>query len=136
MSVCNVQTENRFEIKSHEQVEDVPYQLHRPWGIPSASYNFIPCQKVKQKGPIFSLWNLVSKLWVILRNCNEKTLTRSGDIRIFPPGRRKLTKWRNTINKMGGNIPGGYFPGANFSRGSLMGGKFPGGNFPRTIINL
>ena len=24
----------------------------------------------KRKGPIVSMWNLVSKLWVILRNCN------------------------------------------------------------------
>ena len=36
---------------------------------------------------------------------------------------------------MGGNIPGGNFPG-RFSRESLMGGNFPEGNFPRTAKYL
>ena len=47
--ICNVMTRNRFEIKSRDQVEDVTYQLHRSWGIPSVSYNFIPCLEVEQK---------------------------------------------------------------------------------------
>ena len=129
MSICNVQTENRFEIKSHEQVEDVPYQLHRPWGIPSASYNFIPCQKVKQKGPIFSLWNLVSKLWVILRNCNEKTLSRSGDIRIFPPGRRKLISEERQLIKWVGIFQVGIFRKQIFQGGVWWVGIFLVGTF-------
>ena len=30
--------------------------------MPSVGYNFKPGQEVEQKGPIFSMWNLVSKL--------------------------------------------------------------------------
>ena len=67
----------------------------------------------------------------------------------FRPGRRmymftlplprspiygRSVKWRNGINKMGGNIQGKNFLGGNFRRGnfpgaSLMGGNFPGGSF-------
>ena len=28
---------------------DLTYQLHRSWGIPSVSYNFISCQEVEEK---------------------------------------------------------------------------------------
>ena len=69
--ICNVRTRNRFEIKSRNLVEDVTYQLNGSWGIPSVSYNFTPCQEVeKRKGQFFSMWNLVSKLWAVWRNCN------------------------------------------------------------------
>ena len=84
----------------------------------SASYNLYHVVKLnKRKGPIFSIWNLVSKVWVVWRNWNfsckdtsyfrfwakkmfstkilwilpkfhEKTLSHSGDIKIFRPGRR------------------------------------------------
>ena len=47
--ICNARARNRFEIKLCDQTEDVTYQLHRSWNIPSARYNFIPCQEVEQK---------------------------------------------------------------------------------------
>ena len=47
-----VRIRQRFEIKSRDKGEDVTYQLHRSWGIPSVSYNFIPCQEVEQKEQI------------------------------------------------------------------------------------
>ena len=111
-------TRNRFEIKSRDQVEDVTYHFHRLWGLPNVSYNFVPYQEVEWKEVTnFSIWNLVSKLWVVLRNCNliisryfyfrlrtekiffmkilltlpkfhEKTLSRPGDIKNFCPGWR------------------------------------------------
>ena len=37
------------------------------------------------------------------------------------------------FKNMGGNIPGGSFPGGG---GGLMGGNFPGGSFPDTIFCL
>ena len=45
--IYNARTRNRFEIKSHDQDEDVIYQLHR--SQVSVGYNFIPCQEVEQK---------------------------------------------------------------------------------------
>ena len=35
--------------QKRDQVEDVTYQLHRSWGIPCASYDFMQCQEVEQK---------------------------------------------------------------------------------------
>ena len=47
---------------------------------------------------------------------------------------RPLSPPAQTINEMGGNVPGGNFPSwENFpGRGgeSLLGGNFPGENFP------
>lgn len=39
---------NIFEIKSHDQVDDVIYQLNLPRGIRSLRYNFMPCQGVEK----------------------------------------------------------------------------------------
>ena len=36
-------------MKTRDQVQDVTYQFHMLWGIPSVSYNFIPCKEVEQK---------------------------------------------------------------------------------------
>ena len=46
--ICDARARNRFEIKC-DQIEEVTYQLHRSWNIPSVRYNFIPCQEVEQK---------------------------------------------------------------------------------------
>ena len=54
----NVQASNRFEMKSHDQGEDVTYQLHRSWDHPSVGYNFIPCQEVEQKEGTISMRKL------------------------------------------------------------------------------
>ena len=47
--ICNIRTRNHFEVKSRDQIEDATYQLHRLLGIPSESYNCVPCQKVETK---------------------------------------------------------------------------------------
>ena len=91
------------------------------------------------------------KSLLILPSFHKKTLSHSGNIKIFCPERRmymytpptiygRSSKWRETINEMDGNIPGGNFLRGNFPGGSLMsgnitGGNFPGGggNFPRTV---
>ena len=70
------------------------------------------------------------KILLILPKLHEKTLSRSGDIKLFPSRKeddsprhyRQSLKWRKTINEMGWDIPGGNFLGGNF-----QGGDFPGG---------
>ena len=37
---------------------------------------------------------------------------------------------------MGGNIPGGNFPGRSLMGGNFPGESFPGGNFPKTMIYI
>ena len=64
------------------------------------------------------------KILLILPKFHEKTLSRSGDIKIFCPGRRMYMYTlplflRKTVNEMGENIPGENFLGA-----SLPGGMF------------
>ena len=51
---CNIQTRHGFEKKSHDQVDDFTNQRYQSRGIPTISFNFIPCQEVeKWKGLIF-----------------------------------------------------------------------------------
>ena len=47
--MCNLRTLNHFDIKSHDQGEDVTHEFHRSWGNPNVGYNFKPCQEVEQK---------------------------------------------------------------------------------------
>ena len=81
------------------------------------------------------------KSLLILPSFHKKTLSHSGNIKIFCPERRmymytpptiygRSSKWRETINEMDGNIPGGNFLRGNFPGGSLMSGNITGGNFP------
>ena len=89
------------------------------------------------------------KILLILLKFHEETLSRSGDMKTFPPGKRmymytlpplkeevlnkerQLMKWVGILQVeifQGGNIPGRSLLGGN-----LPGGNFPGGNFPRTV---
>ena len=74
------------------------------------------------------------KILLILPSLCEKTLSCSGNIKIFPsreedvqvhspPIYGRSVKWRKTINEISRNIPGGNF----------LGGNFPADNFPGGI---
>ena len=84
------------------------------------------------------------KSLLILPSFHKKTLSHSGNIKIFCTERRmymytpptiygRSSKWRETINEMDGNIPGGNFPRGNFPGESWMSGNITGGNFSRTV---
>ena len=75
---------------------------------------------------------------------HEKTLSRSGDIKLFRPGRRmymytlpaftdKVLSEERHLMKWVGIFHVGIFRG-DFPRGSLMSGNFPEGNFPGGIF--
>ena len=65
---CNLRTRHGFEKKSHDQVDDFTNQRYQSRGIPSISFNLYPVKKLKNgKDWFFCMWNLVSKLWLVLR---------------------------------------------------------------------
>ena len=68
---CNLLTWNCFQKKLRNQFDDVTDQFLLFRDIPRVNFNFIPCREVqKMKKLIFSMWNLTSKLWMILRICS------------------------------------------------------------------
>ena len=92
------------------------------------------------------------KILLILPKFHEKTLSRSGDIKIFLPGRKmymyilsppfmeEVLSEERQWN--GWEYSRWYFSGWGFSRGKFPGGvlclmdrNFPGGIFPRTIYD-
>ena len=69
--MCNIRSRNGYKKKLRVQVDEINNQRYQTKGIPSVSFSFIPYQEVKKwKGLIFSIWNLVSKLWLVLRTCS------------------------------------------------------------------
>ena len=66
--LCKQPSKNCLEAKSLDKVDDITNLLHLLRGILSVSFNIMSCQEVeKWKRLIFSKWNVVTKLWVVVR---------------------------------------------------------------------
>ena len=73
---CNLQTSCKFNLQLLTSQSTLPIKGH-----PSVSFNFIPFQVLwkglmeltDRKGLFFCIWNLVSKLWLVLRKCSLLT---------------------------------------------------------------
>ena len=111
----------------------------------------------KRKRPIFYMWNLVSKLWVVVRNCNliilrYFTFLNENFINITKASwknSKPLWRYQHFLSREEDlhvhppppqwsvkwrktiNEMDGNIPGGNF-----LGGNFPGGDFPRTVSNI